>query len=56
MKEFIKEIFSLENLKKGMMRELSFQADMAKSEYLKLRSMIDINNTSNEEIKIKKAA
>jgi len=50
----VKELFSLENLKKVMVMVLCSQENFTRYEYSYLNSVMDINNTINE--KIEKAA
>lgn len=54
MGKFIKEIFSLKNLKKAMVMGLLAKNNLTKYDYLNLSSTI--KNIENEEVKLKNVA
>jgi hypothetical protein len=60
MKKFIKELFSLENLKKAGIYSLLSQSNLPTSEYVRFANLLrdmETNNTTIEvQTKIKKAA
>lgn len=54
MVKFIKEIFSLENLKKAMVMGLLAKSNLTKCDYLNLSRII--NDVENEEVQLKNIA